>query len=71
MPKFSKEELQEITDRTEQIEAKREEKRLEREEKRKEKELKRKREFREKLVGPILLMVTIIVTLILKFFSGN
>jgi len=69
MPKFSKEELQEINDRTESIEAQREEKRLAREEKQRQKELKRQREFREKLVGPILLILTILITLLLKLLS--
>ena len=69
MPKFSKEELQEINDRTEKIEADREEKRLAREEKKRQKELKQQREFRQKLVGPILLIITIILSLILKYFS--
>jgi uncharacterized membrane protein (DUF106 family) len=69
MPKFSKEELQEINDRTESIEAKREEKRLAREEKQRQKELKRQREFREKLIGPILLILTILITLLLKLLA--
>jgi hypothetical protein len=69
MPKFSKEELQKINDRTEGIEAKREEKRLAREEKQKQKELKKQRELREKLVGPILLILTILITLLLKFLA--
>ncbi|NCN03927.1 MAG: hypothetical protein GW942_02535 [Candidatus Pacebacteria bacterium] len=69
MPKFSKEELQEINQRTENIEASREEKRLAREEKQRQKELKRQREFREKLVGPLLLILTILFTLLLKLLS--
>lgn len=71
MPKFSNEELQNIQDRTEKIEAKREEKRLEREERKRQKELKKQREFREKLVGPILLILTIIITFLIKVFSGK
>lgn len=69
MPKFSKEEIQEINDRTEKIEAEREEKKLAREEKKRQKELKKQREFREKLVGPILLVLTILISLILNIFS--
>lgn len=69
MPKFSKEELQEINDRTEKIEAEREERNLAREEKKRQKELKKQREFKQKLVGPFILILTIIISLILKYFT--
>jgi hypothetical protein len=68
MPKFSKDELQEKMDSTREIEAKREEKDIERQRKKKQKELKKQRETREKLVGPILLILTIFITLLIKLF---
>ncbi|MDH5533391.1 MAG: hypothetical protein OEX81_03125 [Candidatus Pacebacteria bacterium] len=73
MPKFSKskEEIQDIQVRTEKIEAQQEEKRLEREERKRQKDLKKQREFREKLVGPILLIITIVITLLIKMFSAK
>lgn len=62
--KIDEAEAEDIIARTEEIEADKEAKKLEREQRRLEKELKKKREFQEKLVAPILLIVSIIVSVI-------
>ncbi len=52
----------------EEIESEKERKRAEREAKKKEKELKKKREKQEKLVAPILLLITILIAMMLYAF---
>jgi hypothetical protein len=64
MPKVTAEELEEIAERTERIEEEKEAKRLAREEKKFQKELAKKRATQEKFVAPILLIVTILVSII-------
>lgn len=59
------EELLELTNR---IEAEKEEKKQAREERKRKKEEKRRREFREKMVAPFLLVLTMLVSVVVYLF---
>ncbi len=65
MPKFSHDELAEIEDSIAKTQADHEAKRVAREEKRLAKERQQKRRAQEKLVAPILLLLTIMASLLL------
>lgn len=65
MPHFSDKELKTVQEKTFQIEEEREARRLEKEQLKKLKEKKRIRERRERLIAPVLLIFTILLTLIL------
>ena len=52
----------------EEVEAEKDRKRAEREAKKREKELKKQREKQEKLVAPILLLITILIAMVLYAF---
>lgn len=56
--------------RAQEIEDEKEQKKQERLEKKEEKERKARQEKTEKLIAPVLLLLTIIISLIVKFF-GN
>lgn len=71
MPRFSEQELKDIEEQTKKAEAEREERRQELENNKKLKELKKKRALQEKFVAPVLLVLTILATLILKLFFGR
>lgn len=71
MPKFSDQELREIQEQTIKDDAEREARRQELENNKKLRELKKKRAQQEKFVAPVLLILTILITLILKLFFGR
>lgn len=66
--KISDEEAAELLSRTEEIELEKEAKRMEREQRKLEKEAKAKAAFREKLVAPIILIVSMILAVALFLF---
>lgn len=63
MPKITAEELVEIEERTRSIEASKEAKRAEREAKKQQKLDQKKSEFKQRLVAPILLVITVLLSL--------
>lgn len=60
---------EDLMKRTQAVEEEKQRKKAERLAKKKEKERKRKQEQLEKLVAPFLLILTIIVSLVVKYFS--
>ena len=68
--KITNEEAAELMSRTEEIELEKEAKRLEREQRKLEKEAKAKAAFREKLVAPILLILSMAVAFALFLFRS-
>lgn len=68
MPKYSQQEIQDIQDRTEKIESERMERERLRAEKKKLKEIQQKRKVWEKLIAPILLVLTIFITFLIQAF---
>lgn len=63
--KITDEEAAELLSRTEEIELEKEAKRLEREQRKLEKAAKARQAFREKLVAPVLLLVTMMMAAVL------
>lgn len=63
-PKKIVDNLEEFEKKTQEIEAEKEKKRFEREKLKKEKELRFKRKKQEKLVAPILFIITFLISLI-------
>ena len=59
----------ELMKRTQEVEQEKDIKKRERIERKLAKEKKKKQEQTEKLVGPVLLIVTILISLIVRFFS--
>jgi len=68
-PKISKKELLSFQQQARQVEAEKAAKRRKRERKKQEKERKRKREQQAKLVGPVLLGVTVVLSAIIYGLS--
>lgn len=62
-------ELQELERRTQEIEDTREAKKAEREEKKRLKELHQRRLHQEKMVAPVLLILTLLVSVAVYYFS--
>lgn len=58
----------ELLELTQRIEAEKEEKKKEREERKRQKEAKRRKEFREKMVAPFLLVLTMLVSVLVYVF---
>ena len=63
---ISNQEIKELQNKTVEIEQRRQEQKLERLKRKKEKELKKRREFQAKLVAPVLLILTILISLLLS-----
>jgi len=66
--KFSNEDL---IKRTQEVEDEKAEKKRIRLEKKEARELKKKREQNEKLVAPILLIITVIISFLVSYFNKN
>lgn len=60
--------LEKFRRKASEIEAEKEQKRFERETKKRERELKRKKAQQEKLVAPVLLLITILIAIMLYAF---
>lgn len=71
MPKFSDQELKEIDERTRKIEEEREERKQEAENSKKLRAIKKKRAQQEKMVAPILLALTIIISILIKLIFSR
>lgn len=69
MPKATVHELEEIEADIEAVEAEKAARKAERAERKRQKELAKKREFQEKLVAPILLALTVLISVIVVVLS--
>lgn len=62
-------EIRELEKRTQEIEQQKAQKQAERDQKRLEREKKKQRELWEKLVAPVLLLLSVLISLIIKLMS--
>lgn len=69
MPKATVQDLEEIEAEIEDTEAEKAARKAERAERKRQKALAKKKEFQEKLVAPILLAITILISVIVIIFN--